>query len=109
MKIIQPISALIPWESYDYQGHIALYVTLKKIYELLNNSETLTGYELQIEGEEDFSLLKDSMYISLHQVKAGTVDLKNKDKFTFIIELLENDKADGFFHINSSEKIPKDF
>lgn len=109
MKIIQPISALIPWESYDYQGHIALYVTLKKIYELLNRSETLTGYELQIEGEEDFSLLKDNMYISLHQVKAGKVDLKNKDKFTFIIELLENDKADGFFHINSSEKIPKDF
>ncbi len=109
MKIIQPISALIPWESYDYQGHIALYVTLKKIYELISSSESLTGYELQIEGEEDFSLLKDSKYISLHQVKAGAVNLKNKDKFTFIIELLENDKADGFFHINSSEKIPKDF
>lgn len=109
MKIIQPISALIPWESYDYQGHVALYVTLKKIYELISSSEPLTGYELQIEGEEDFSLLKDSKYISLHQVKAGAVNLKNKDKFTFIIELLENDKADGFFHINSSEKIPKDF
>ncbi len=24
MKIIQPISALIPWESYDYQGHVKM-------------------------------------------------------------------------------------
>ena len=54
MKIIAPISALIPWESYDYQGHIALYVSLENIYELLIKGEKLNNYELQIEGEEDF-------------------------------------------------------
>lgn len=109
MKIIEPISALIPWESYDYQGHIALYITLKKIDELLVVGESLESYNLQIEGEEDFSLLKDNTYISLHQVKVGKVALKDNDKFAFIIELIENDNAKGYFHINRSEKIPTDF
>lgn len=90
MKIIAPISALIPWESYDYQGHIALYVSLENIYELLIKGEKLNNYELQIEGEEDFSLLKNNKYLSLHQVKAGKVKLDDNDKFTFLIELIEN-------------------
>ena len=109
MKIIAPISALIPWESYDYQGHIALYVSLENIYELLIKGEKLNNYELQIEGEEDFSLLKNNKYLSLHQVKAGKVKLDDNDKFTFLIELIENDTADGYFHINTSSKIPNDF
>ncbi len=109
MKIIPPISALIPWASYDYQGHIALYVTLKKIYELIINNDDLSAYELQIEGEEDFSLLKDNKYLSLHQVKAGKVDLGDNDKFAFLIALIENDNADGYFHINTSASIPCDF
>ncbi len=108
-KIISPISALIPWESYDYQGHIALYVTLKKIYELLINGEDLCTYKLQIEGIEDFSLLKDNRYLSLHQVKAGKVDLDDNDKFAFLIALIENDNAEGYFHINTSSSIPSDF
>ena len=109
MKIIPPISALIPWESYDYQGLIALYVTLEKIYELLINGENLGTYELQIEGEEDFSLLRDKKYLSLHQVKAGKVVLGDNDKFAFLIALIENDNADGYFHINTSASIPSDF
>lgn len=109
MKMIEPISALIPWESYDYQGHIALYITLKKIDETLSYGEALEPYNLQIEGEEDFSLLKDGQYLSLHQVKAGKVDLNDNDKFAFVIELLENDNAKGYFHINKSAKIPTNF
>lgn len=109
MKIIPPISALIPWESYDYQGHIALYVTLEKIYELLNNGEDLSAYELQIEGEEDFSLLKDNKYLSLHQVKSGKIDLKENDMYVFLIQLLENDNSYGYFHINKHSSISRDF
>lgn len=109
MKIIPPISALIPWESYDYQGHIALYVALEKIKELLNKNEDLIAYELQIEGREDFSLLKDGKYLSLHQVKAGKIDLNDDDKYAFLIQLFENDNAHGFFHINKHSSIPTDF
>ncbi len=109
MKIIPPFSALVSWESYEYQGHIALYVTLKMINELVHKSIDLKDYELQIEGEEDFSILKGNRYLSLHQVKAGTVALKTKDKFAFIIALLEDDNALGYFHINKNEKIPTDF
>lgn len=108
MGIIPPFSALIPWEYYDYQGHIALYVALTKILNLINNHADIDEYELQIEGEEDFSLRKNGKYKSLHQVKAGKVDLNENDKFALLCELIEYD-ANGYLHINPEEKIPNDF
>lgn len=30
MLLIEPINAITPWEDYEYQGHIALYMALKK-------------------------------------------------------------------------------
>lgn len=30
MILIEPIDATISWENYEYQGHIALYIALKK-------------------------------------------------------------------------------
>lgn len=109
LLLIEPISAITPWEDYEYQGHIALYIALKKILELLLSGGSVLGYDLQIEGEEDFSIRKDSKYISLHQVKAGAVRLENSDKFSFIIELLQNEAEYGYFHIANGKRIPTDF
>ena len=43
---------------------MALYVTLSQIKDILSKQDSLDGYETQIEGEEDFSLLKDGQYKS---------------------------------------------
>lgn len=109
MEIITPINAIISWEGYEIQGHIALYVALKKIKEniIYGNSNDL--WTLEIEGKEDFSFLYDGRYVSLHQVKSGKVDLKKNDKFAFIVELLQDEAQYGYFHINSTQKIPVDF
>ncbi|WP_432748343.1 ABC-three component system protein [Pectinatus frisingensis] len=109
MLIIEPISAITSWEDYEYQGHVALYIALKKIIDLLKNGESISGYDLQIEGEEDFSIRKDDKYISLHQVKAGRIQLGANDKFSFIIGILQNSAEFGCFHISNKGKMPADF
>ena len=109
MNLIAPISAIKSWEGYKYQGNITLYVTLFYIKKILVNHESLDGYEVQIEGEEDFALLKDGKYKSLHQVKSGKVDIDNNDKFAFIAELIQDDAEWGYFHIKPGKSIPNDF
>lgn len=109
MILIEPINAITSWEDYEYQGHIALYIALKKIYDLLHRGISISGYDLQIEGEEDFSIRKNDKYISIHQVKAGAVKLEPNDKFSFIIGILQNEAQYGYFHISKSKSIPSDF
>lgn len=109
MLLIESINAITSWEDYEYQGHVALYVALKKICELLCCGEKISMYELQIEGEEDFSIRKDNKYISLHQVKAGAIRLEDNDKFSFLMGILQNDAEYGYFHISNGKSIPKDF
>ena len=99
MILIEPINAITSWEDYEYQGHIALYIALKNIYDLLQSGISISGYDLQIEGEEDFSIRKDSKYISLHQVKAGAVRLEQNDKFYFVIGILQNEAEYCYFQI----------
>lgn len=108
MGLIAPISAINSWEGYKYQGNIVLYVTLSHIKKILSKLESLDGYEVQIEGKEDFALLKDEQYKSLHQVKLGTVSLDDNDKFAFIAEIIQNGAELGYFHINSGKSIPND-
>ncbi len=109
MEIIAPINAIKSWEGYEIQGHIALYVALEKIKENNKNGNSNDLWNLEIEGKEDFSLIYDGKYISLHQVKSGKVDLKKNDKFAFIAELLQDEVEYGYFHINSTQQIPVDF
>ena len=109
MKLIKPISALTSWEDYDYQGHIAIYYTLKMIKDMISANNSIYDYILQLEGEEDFAIRKKDEFISLHQVKAGVINSKDDDKFAFIIGLLENDDATGYFHITNNKKLPKNF
>ncbi len=107
--LIEPISAITSWEAYEYQGHITLYVTLKKILELLQKNENVLDYDVQIEGQEDFSIRKNKENVSLHQVKMGTINLDEKDKFAFVIGILQSGAKSGFFHISNNGKLPTDF
>lgn len=109
MFLIEPINAIRPWECYEYQGHVTLYITLKEIFSLLQSSENTSSYDVQIEGEEDFALRKDGKYISLHQVKAGAINLTQNQKFAFIIGILQNEAKYGYFHISNKEELPIDF
>lgn len=109
MEIITPINAIMSWEGYEIQGHIALYVALGKIKENIISGNANDLWDLEIEGKEDFSILHDGRYISLHQVKSGKVRLKNNDKFAFVVELLQNEAQYGYFHVNSTQPIPVDF
>lgn len=64
------------WSGFNYQGKVAIYTVLY----LINNPvkldkkeiEDWSNYTLEIEGLEDFSILKNGEYISIHQVKAYT-------------------------------------
>lgn len=109
MGLVPPISAINSWEGYKYQGNIALFVVLSHINNILLEGNSLEGYEIQIEGVEDFALLKDGNYNSLHQVKLGEINLDNNDKFVFIAEIIQNKAEKGYFHVKSSKSIPNDF
>ena len=109
MEIISPINAIISWEGYEIQGHIALYVALEKIKKNIISGNANYLWDLEIEGKEDFSILYDGRYVSLHQVKSGRVNLKKNDKFAFIAELLQDEVQYGYFHINRTQRIPTDF
>lgn len=61
--IIAPINAIDSWEGYEYQGHIALYTALSNIEVLLKQEKAISNMDLQIEGEEDFSIRKDGKYV----------------------------------------------
>ena len=109
--LISPFSAIPSWEGYEYQGHIALFVVLRKIRDLIldNNDIAINNFILEIEGAEDFSIKNGDKYLTLHQVKSGTVDLDEGDKFSFIISLLQYEAEHGYFHILPRKILLNDF
>ncbi|MCH4887938.1 hypothetical protein EZV73_10160 [Acidaminobacter sp. JC074] len=109
--IIAPISAIPSWEGFEYQRHIALYMTLNQMcYEIeADNEYDISLYKLGIEGEEDFSIIKGDKYLSLHQVKEGAVNLNDSDKACFILSKLQYGADEAFFHVNTSIVIANDF
>ncbi|WP_419783481.1 ABC-three component system protein [Maridesulfovibrio sp.] len=80
-----PHTAISSWSGYIYQGKIALYHVLK----LLAEGED-SGYELQLDSLEDFSILFNGRVVSLHQVKA-----KKSDLFSGYIEAFEKLKGNS--------------
>lgn len=109
--IIGPISAIPSWEGYEYQGHIAIHIALVEIKTLLNSSIDIasSNYTLELEGTEDVSILNGDLYLSLHQVKAGSFSLEENDKFSFLISVLQYNAVKGFYHIPPGKNLPKDF
>lgn len=109
--IIAPISAIPSWEGFEYQRHIALYIALNHIWHEIELEKEcdVNLYKLGIEGEEDFSIIKEDSYISLHQVKEGVVNLDDNDKTCFIISALQYESQNAYFHIIPEATIPYDF
>lgn len=71
------------WYGYEYQGKLAIKKTLEYILDeiikkKIHNFDELENYmnklNLEIENNEDFALLKNQTYKSIHQVKTGKVD-----------------------------------
>lgn len=109
IKIITPTNAIRSWEGYEYQGHLALNIALLNLCELIENKCDFSKWNLQIEGEEDFSILEDEKYKTIHQAKIGAVSLEDNDKFAFVIGILQNNAEHGYFHVNKTQKIPINF
>lgn len=105
MRLIPKHSAIPNWEGFQYQGHMALLIALEKFLYILDKDENeIDKYGLEIEGEEDFSILKNNKYISVHQVKAGGFDLTESDRFAFVITVLQNKDCKGYYHIINKHK-----
>lgn len=99
-------SAIPSWYGYRYQGQLAIFYAIKKIYDILrkineNDDSTkefklknqLEKYALEIECMEDFAIRyykndSEYEYISFHQVKAG--DSKKKINSEAIYGVLES-------------------
>jgi len=64
------------WSGYNYQGKVALFMTIKKINQLISvgTESEIDKYSLELEWVEDFSIVKEEnqkrVYESIHQVKA---------------------------------------
>lgn len=65
------------WNGFNYQGKVGLYICLKMMMDELQSRDIddydflsfLSTHSIQYEWIEDFSILKDDLYISHHQVK----------------------------------------
>ncbi len=75
MKSVFEHDATPTWSGFTYQGHIAIYLALRKICELLsqpNNldrNEIASVYQLEVENWEDVAIIGEDGYLSIHQVK----------------------------------------
>jgi hypothetical protein len=96
--------ATASWSGYIYQGKVALYHALKIINEQEKTDQPMdiSGLELEIEWEEDFSVKYNNDYISYHQVKAYKAPPPSafKDAIKGVLsKLSSNVTADAFLHI----------
>lgn len=78
--------AVPTWSGFLYQGQIAVYLAIKKIYELdaLGKKEEVNHYAIEMEKCEDIAIVyknENKQYQSIHQVKncakQGIGDYKN--------------------------------
>ena len=75
MKSVFEHDATPTWSGFTYQGHIAIYLALHKICELLSKPYNLdkrdiaAAYQLEVENWEDVAIIGEDGYLSIHQVK----------------------------------------
>lgn len=75
MKSVFEHDATPTWSGFTYQGHIAIYLALHKICELLSQPYSLdkryiaSAYQLEVENWEDVAIIGENGYLSIHQVK----------------------------------------
>lgn len=61
-------SAIPSWSGFQYQGKVALNVVLDYILKIEPSEHE--NYRLELEWYEDFSIIKNDEYVSIHQVKS---------------------------------------
>ncbi|MBV7598978.1 ABC-three component system protein [Aeromonas sp. sia0103] len=93
-----PASAISSWSGFVYQGKIALYHSLKLIY------DDDLDFELQLDSSDDFAIYKNGKLHTAHQVKAKIS--KYRSGYTKALvqsTLIELDKIKGttrYFHVS---------
>lgn len=93
-----PPSAISSWSGFVYQGKVALYHSLKLIY------DGDLDFELQLDSSDDFAIYKNGKLHTAHQVKAKIS--KYRSGYTAALEqstLIEYDKIKGttrYFHVS---------
>ncbi|MGE6579130.1 ABC-three component system protein [Paenibacillus xylanexedens] len=66
---LSPYHSAIPsWSGFQYQGKVAINVVLDYILKIELSEIDL--YSLELEWYEDFSIIKEERYVSIHQVKS---------------------------------------
>lgn len=81
--------AIPTWSGFNYQGKIMLFYILKLINQI-NKEEDGRVYSVNLEAIEDFCILRDSEYISFHQVKAWLSVAKWSSYSTAMDKLLKH-------------------
>ncbi len=93
-----PASAISSWSGFVYQEKIALYHSLKLIY------DGDLDFELQLDSSDDFAIYKNGKLHTAHQVKAKISQYRSG--YTTALEqstLIEHDKIKGTtrcFHVS---------
>lgn len=93
-----PASAISSWSGFVYQGKVALYHSLKLIY------DDDLDFELQLDSSDDFAIYKNGGLHTAHQVKAKIS--KYRSGYTKALEqstFFEFDKIKGttrYFHVS---------
>ncbi|MBY0380203.1 MAG: hypothetical protein K2P99_07380 [Burkholderiales bacterium] len=79
-------SAVPSWSGFLYQGKLAIYYALTVIQEKLSNNSQFNfrTFQLEIEWQEDFAIMINSEYESIHQVKAITNSIPSEYKKAII-------------------------
>jgi len=97
MAVSLPHTAITSWSGFVYQGKVAVLHCIK----LLTSNNQVNGLYLQLDSVEDFAIINNGVFQSVHQVKAKIADtfgsyaedfgkLKNK--------ALKENCTNAFFH-----------
>ncbi len=81
--------AIPTWSGFNYQGKVMLFYILKLLNKININKDE-REYAVNIEEIEDFSIIRDSEYISFHQVKAWLSATKWSGYSTAMDKLLKH-------------------
>lgn len=81
--------AIPTWSGFNYQGKVMLFYILKLINKININKDE-REYAVNIEEIEDFSIIRDSEYLSFHQVKAWLSATKWSSYSTAMDKLLKH-------------------
>ncbi|MDO4322684.1 MAG: hypothetical protein Q4C61_09160 [Lachnospiraceae bacterium] len=81
--------AIPTWSGFNYQGKVMLFYIVKLINKI-NKEQDKRRYSVNLEEVEDFCIIRDSEYVSFHQVKAWLSVTKWSSYSTAMDKLLKH-------------------